>query len=308
MERDTPSGHWEIAGVPVLFDWGYFPDSEPCFPNELTDKIISEARLDGILGNKHASGTDIIREFGEEHVKLGQPILYTSADSVLQIAAHEQYFGLENLYSLCKICRKLVDSYNIGRVIARPFVGETGDTFQRTENRRDYSVLPPSKTVLDRVIDSGHQVIAIGKISDIFAHQGISKSVKAGNNDKVIDAIIKELGNAKDGDLIVSNLVDFDMLYGHRRDVVGYANALEKFDQRLPEIEQQLVHGDIVIITADHGCDPTWKGTEHTREQVPILAFGPSIQGQSIGTRNTFADIGESIATHLGLSPRFAWS
>ena len=301
--KDTPSGHWEIAGSPVLFDWGYFPKNEPCFPIELTNSIKIKAKLKGILGNKHASGTDIIRELGVEHIQTGFPILYTSADSVLQVAAHEQHFGLENLYSLCKICRSLVDSYNIGRVIARPFIGKSADTFERTENRRDYSVSPPNPTVLDRVINSGHQVIAIGKISDIFAQKGISKSVKAGNNHKVIDAIIDEMGLARKGDLIFANLVDFDMIYGHRRDVVGYANALEEFDQRLPEIEDKLIEGDLVIITADHGCDPTWRGTEHTREQVPILAFGPTIEGRSIGTRNTFADIGETVAEYLGLTP-----
>ena len=210
--KDTPSGHWEIAGVPVLFDWGYFPNCEPCFPIDLTNSIKCKAKLDGILGNIHASGTEIIRELGEEHVQTGFPILYTSADSVLQVAAHEQHFGLENLYSLCKICRSLVDSYNIGRVIARPFIGESADTFERTENRRDYSVSPPNPTVLDRVINSGHQVIAIGKISDIFAQKGISKSVKAGNNHKVIDAIIEEIRQAGQGDLIFANLVDFDMI------------------------------------------------------------------------------------------------
>ena len=301
--KDTPSGHWEIAGVPVLFDWGYFLNTEPCFPDELTQNIIMKAGLKGILGNKHASGTEIIRELGEKHIQSGFPILYTSADSVLQIAAHEVHFGLDNLYTICKICRELVDRYNIGRVIARPFIGESANSFKRTENRRDYSVPPPSPTILDRVVDSGHEVIAIGKIADIFAHQGISKSVKAGNNQSVVDAIIDELGKAKKGDLIFANLVDFDMLYGHRRDVTGYAKALEDFDRQLPVIQKQLVDGDLVIITADHGCDPTWTGTEHTREQVPILAFGSTIQGGPIGTRRTFADIGETVAEFLGLEP-----
>ncbi|MFI5408532.1 phosphopentomutase [Kaistia sp. UC242_56] len=301
--KDTPSGHWEIAGVPVPFDWGYFPETEPCFPKELTDAIIREAGLPGILGNKHASGTTILAELGEEHIRTGKPILYTSADSVLQIAAHETHFGLDRLYALCETARRLLKPYTIGRVIARPFLGETAETFERTANRHDYALPPPEPTILDRVIAAGGRTHAIGKIGDIFAHQGISDLTKASGNAALTDATLAAIESAGDGDLVFANLVDFDMLYGHRRDVAGYAAALEAFDARVPEIEAALRPGDLVIITADHGCDPTWRGTDHTREQVPILAFGPGLPGKDIGARRSFADIGETIAAHLGLAP-----
>lgn len=300
--KDTPSGHWEIAGVPVLFDWGYFPHEVPCFPQEFIDEAVRRGELPGILGNKHASGTEIIAELGVEHILTGKPIFYTSGDSVVQIAAHEDHFGLERLYRLCEICRELVDPYNIGRVIARPFVGETPETFERTGNRRDYSVLPPEPTLLDRLKDNGRDVIAVGKISDIFAHQGITKLHKASGNAALHEATLQAMDEAKAGDLVFTNFVDFDMLYGHRRDVPGYAAALEAFDRRLPEIEARLKPGDLVILTADHGCDPTWKGTDHTREHVPVLAFGPDIAPGTIGGRETFADIGESVAAHLGIA------
>lgn len=299
--KDTPSGHWEIAGVPVLFDWGYFPDTKPCFPEDLTNSIIKEAELTGILGNKHASGTDIIVEFGKEHILTDSPILYTSADSVLQIAAHEQYFGIERLYKLCEICRNLVNELNIGRVIARPFVGSDSESFRRTGNRRDYSVEPPNKTLLDRAVSAGRNVFAVGKISDIFAHRGVSKSIRGGDNFQVWNALYQAMSEAGKGDLIFVNFVDFDMLYGHRRDVFGYAAALEEFDQEIPKFASELKPDDLVVITADHGCDPTWKGTDHTRERVPILAFGPKIASGPIGVRKTFADIGESVGSYLGL-------
>ncbi|MEI2386228.1 phosphopentomutase [Breoghania sp. JC706] len=301
--KDTPSGHWEIAGVPVLFDWGYFPDTVPTFPQELTKAFIARAEIPGILGDKHASGTEIIKELGEEHVRTGKPICYTSGDSVFQIAAHEEHFGLERLYRICEIARELVDPYNIGRVIARPFVGESAENFQRTGNRRDYSVLPPEPTLLDRAKQAGRKVIAVGKISDIFAHQGVTKVMKATGNEALFEANLKAVDEAGDGDLVFTNFVDFDMLYGHRRDVPGYAAALEAFDKRLPEIEARLKPGDIAILTADHGCDPTWHGTDHTREHVPVLAFGPGIAGRPIGARPTYADIGASIARHLDLPP-----
>jgi len=301
--KDTPSGHWEIAAVPVPFDWGYFPETEPCFPKELTDAIIREAGLPGILGNRHASGTTILAELGEEHIRTGKPILYTSADSVLQIAAHETHFGLDRLYALCETARRLLEPYTIGRVIARPFLGETAETFERTANRHDYALPPPEPTILDRVIAGGGRTHAIGKIGDIFAHQGISDLTKASGNAALTDATLAAIESAGDGDLVFANLVDFDMLYGHRRDVAGYAAALEAFDARVPEIEAALRSGDLVIITADHGCDPTWRGTDHTREQVPILAFGPGLPGKDIGARRSFADIGETIAAHLGLTP-----
>ena len=288
--------------MPVTFDWGYFPETIPAFPKALTDALIREARLPGILGNKHASGTTIIAELGEEHIRTGKPICYTSADSVFQIAAHESYFGLDRLHELCEVAFRLVAPYRIGRVIARPFIGDNRDDFVRTANRRDYSVPPPEPTVLDRAVDSGRKVTAVGKIGDIFAHRGVSREVKAAGNEALFDATLSALDQAGEGDLVVTNLIDFDMLYGHRRDVPGYAAALEAFDRRLPELEAKLKPGDLVIITADHGCDPTWAGSDHTREHVPILAFGPGIGAGEIGRRETFADIGETIAAHLGLA------
>ncbi|WP_417708828.1 phosphopentomutase [Roseibium aggregatum] len=300
--KDTPSGHWEIAGVPVRFDWGYFPETIPTFPEELIAKISEKAGLNGILGDKHASGTVIIAELGEEHIRTGKPIFYTSADSVIQIAAHEEHYGLEKLYELCEIAREFADPYNIGRVIARPFVGESSDTFQRTANRRDYSVLPPEPTLLDRLTEAGRTVYGVGKISDIFAHQGVAKVLKGAGNDQLFDKTLEAMDEASDGDLIFSNFIDFDSLYGHRRDVPGYAAALEHFDRRLPEMIAKMKDGDLLILTADHGCDPTWRGTDHTREHVPVIATGPGLEGRSVGGRKTYADIGESIADHLGIA------
>lgn len=299
--KDTPSGHWEIAGVPVSFDWGYFPETVPTFPAALTDAIVREAGLPGILGNCHASGTEIIALLGEEHVRSGKPICYTSADSVFQIAAHETHFGLERLYELCTIVRRLVDPLNIGRVIARPFVGETSETFERTANRRDYAVPPPEPTLLDRLTEAGRQVIGIGKIGDIFAHRGVGEVRKGAGNMALFDAALGAMDDAKPGDLVFANFVDFDSLYGHRRDIPGYAAALEAFDRRLPEALARLKEGDLLILTADHGCDPSWKGTDHTREQVPVIGTGPGLGGGPIGARPTYADIGETVAEHLGI-------
>ncbi|WP_298822118.1 phosphopentomutase [uncultured Roseibium sp.] len=300
--KDTPSGHWEITGVPVRFDWGYFPETVPTFPQELIEKISEKAGMNGILGNKHASGTVIIAELGEEHVSTGKPIFYTSADSVIQIAAHEDHYGLDKLYELCEITREFADPYNIGRVIARPFVGDSADTFERTANRRDYSVLPPEPTLLDRLTSAGRTVFGIGKISDIFAHQGVSKVLKGAGNDQLFDKTLEAMEMAQDGDLVFANFIDFDSLYGHRRDVPGYAAALEHFDRRLPEMVAALREGDLLLLTADHGCDPTWKGTDHTRENVPVIGYGPGISGRSVGGRKTYADIGESIAVHLNVT------
>lgn len=300
--KDTPSGHWEIAGVPALFDWGYFPPEYPSFPDELLKDFIKRGNLSGVLGNKHASGTEIIKELGEEHEQSGKPIVYTSADSVFQIAAHEETFGLERLYDLCLIARDLLNPYNVGRVIARPFVGKPG-SYHRTGNRRDYAVPAPELTLLDKLKDSGREVISIGKVADIYAHRGITKKVKGDGNMALFDALLKETVTAPDGSLVFVNLVDFDMLYGHRRDVIGYAKALEDFDARLPEFEHLMQPGDIAIITADHGCDPTWKGSDHTRENIPIIVFGPGIKTGSIGKRETFADIGQTLAKHLNIEP-----
>lgn len=300
--KDTPSGHWEIAGVPVTFDWGLFPDTVPSFPRALTEAIIREGGVPGILGDRHASGTVIITELGEEHLRSGKPICYTSGDSVFQIAAHEEHFGLERLYRLCETVRDLVDPYNIGRVIARPFTGAAATGFERTPNRRDYSVLPPEPTLLDRVVASGGRTLTVGKISDIFAHQGISKVLKAAGNDALFDRTLEAMEDAEDGDLVFANYIDFDSLYGHRRDVAGYAAALEALDRRLPELLGRLREGDLLLLTADHGCDPTWKGTDHTRERVPVIGLVKGGVSLDIGVRDSFADIGESVAVHLGLA------
>ncbi|HEY1721717.1 MAG TPA: phosphopentomutase [Magnetospirillaceae bacterium] len=300
--KDTPSGHWEMAGVPVRFDWGYFHERENTFPPALLEKFIARGKLPGVLGNKHASGTVIIDELGEEHCRTGKPIVYTSADSVFQIAAHEEHFGLERLYALCHIARELVDDYDIGRVIARPFIGAPG-SYKRTGNRHDYAVLPPAPTLLDRLKESGHAVIAVGKIDDIFAHSGTTQIVKADGNAQLFEATLAAARSAPDGALVFTNFVDFDMLWGHRRDIPGYAAALEYFDRRLPELEAALRPGDLVVLTADHGNDPSWTGSDHTREQVPVVAFGPGIAGGDIGVRQGFVDIGQTIAVHLGIAP-----
>lgn len=301
--KDTPSGHWEIAGVPVLFEWGYFSGKDEAFPRELLDELIDRAELPGVLGNCHASGTTIIAELGDEHVASGKPIVYTSADSVFQIACHEETFGLERLYDLCDIARELVDKYNIGRVIARPFVGDGPETYARTGNRRDLTTPPHAPTVLDKLVDSGGEVISVGKISDIYAHMGITRKVKASGNAALFDATLDAIKSAPDRCIVFTNFVDFDMLYGHRRDVEGYASALEYFDGRLPEILTLMGEDDLLVLCADHGCDPTWPGSDHTREHIPVLAYGAGVSAGSLGRRETFADIGQSLAMHFGLSP-----
>jgi len=256
------------------------------------------------LGNCHASGTEIIAKHGEEHIKTGLPICYTSADSVFQVAAHEESFGLDNLYKYCEQVRALLDQEkrNIGRVIARPFVGESAKDFVRTGNRRDYSVLPPSDTVLDKLTKAGGHVVSIGKIADIFAHQGIGEKIKATGIDALVDATISQIKTAKDNSLIFTNLVNFDQDFGHRRDPIGYAEALQEFDQRIPEILKEMSDNDILFLTADHGCDPTWPGSDHTREYVPILVFHQHIGCVNLGERNTFADLGQTIAEMFDLS------
>lgn len=300
--KDTPSGHWELAGAPVTFDWGYFPKTEPCFPPELTAALVARGGLPGLLGDKHASGTEIIAELGEAHLSSGKPIVYTSADSVLQIAAHEEAFGLDRLLALCRIARELCDPYRIGRVIARPFVGTSAADFRRTANRRDFAVPPPAPTILKIAADAGRPVITIGKIGDIFAHVGTGDVRKADGNEALFDATLAAVDDLGAGGLIMANFIDFDSLHGHRRDPLGYGAALMAFDRRLPELEARLGPGDLVVITADHGCDPTFRGTDHTREHVPILAFGPGIAGAAIGRRETFADVAASVADHLGLA------
>ena len=301
--KDTPSGHWEIAGVPVLFDWGYFTDKTNTFPPELLDALVERAGLPGYLGNCHASGTTIIAELGDEHVRTGKPIFYTSADSVFQIACHEEAFGLDRLYELCDIARELVDEYKIGRVIARPFIGDGPDNYARTGNRRDLTTPPHAPTVLDKLVARGGDVISIGKIADIYAHQGITKKVKASGNAALFDATLEVMREAGNNSIVFTNFVDFDMLYGHRRDVDGYAEALEYFDERLPEVLELMQDDDVLVLCADHGCDPTWEGTDHTREHIPVLVYGNKVQPGSLGLRETFADIGQSLASHFGLEP-----
>ena len=300
--KDTPSGHWEIAGLPLTEPWGHFPDTRPAFPPELTRTLITEGGIPGILGDCHAPGVAIIDALGAAHVRTGQPICYTSADSVFQIAAHEEAFGLERLYDLCRVARRLCDPYRVCRVIARPFVGSAEAGFRRTGNRKDFAVAPPGRTLLDRAESAGRAVVSVGKIGDIFAHRATGREIKPGPNAACVTAGLAALATLPAGGLIFVNLVDFDTEHGHRRDVPGYAAELEAFDARIPEILAALAPGDLAVITADHGNDPTWTGTDHTREQVPVLAFGPGVAARSIGRRETFADIGATVAAHLGLA------
>lgn len=294
--KDTPSGHWEMTGVPVLFDWTYFSDRENSFPTTLMDTINLATGYDGMLGNCHASGTTIIANLGEQHIKTNLPICYTSADSVFQVAAHEEHFGLDNLYAYCEKVRTILDDHNIGRVIARPFIGDSAETFTRTGNRRDYSVLPPATTVLEKLVNKGGEVISVGKIADIFAHQGITTNTKATGLPALIDTTIAHMGTAKNNSIIFTNLVNFDQDFGHRRDPIGYAEALEYLDKRLPDIFEQLNDDDIVFFTADHGCDPTWPGNDHTREYVPVLSYHNNITSINLGERTSFADLGQTLA------------
>ena len=303
--KDTPSGHWEMAGVPVRFEWGYFPKETDTFPADLLTRIIERAQLPGILGNCRASGTEIIARLGEEHMQSGKPIFYTSVDSVFQIAAHEETFGLERLYALCEIVFEELDGMNIGRVIARPFIGSHAGNFKRTGNRHDYAIKPPSTTILEKIIrEAGGEVHSVGKIADIYANTGISHSNRASGLAQLFDTTLAVMDKAGDNSLIFTNFVDFDSEYGHRRDVPGYAGALEYFDRRLPELLGKLRSDDLLIITADHGNDPTWHGTEHTREYVPILLHGDGVPaGKNLGRRATFADIAQTLAQRFATSP-----
>jgi len=301
--KDTPSGHWEIAGVPVLFEWGYFHQQQNSFPEKLLNRIVERAGIPGYLGNCHSSGTKILDDFGEEHMKSGKPIFYTSADSVFQVACHEEAFGLERMMELCKIVRQELEEYNIGRVIARPFVGDRKSKFIRTGNRRDLSLKPPAPTVLEKLVEEKQgNVISIGKIADIYANCGITNKVKASGLEKLFDATLEQLEQATDKSIVFTNFVDFDSSFGHRRDVAGYAQALEYFDLRLPELLDRMKPNDILIITADHGCDPTWIGTDHTREHIPVLVYGDSVSPGNLGCRKTFADIGQSLASYFNTS------
>jgi phosphopentomutase len=295
--KDTTSGHWELAGLIMDTPFRVFPDG---FPQPLLDEWIRRTGIKGCLGTKAASGTEIIKELGAEHMETAMPIVYTSADSVFQLAAHEEVIPLKEQYRLCGAARALlVDEYCVGRVIARPFTGRPGD-FKRTSNRKDYAVEPPSDTILDSLAAKGVNILGIGKIEDIFCRRGITHVNHTTNNSDGINATIDAL-KAKDGiGLIFTNLVDFDMLYGHRNDAEGYAAALEYFDTRLPEVTAAMRPGDLLFITADHGCDPTTPSTDHSREYVPVLMYGAGINGSDLGTRETFADLGATVYAYLG--------
>ena len=300
--KDTPSGHWEIAGVPVPFDWTYFPVTEPAFPADVTEALIAAGGAGAVLGNKHSSGTVILDELGAEHLATGQPIVYTSADSVVQIAAHEEAFGLERLYEMCLAVAPMLHEMRVGRVIARPFVGTPETGFTRTTNRKDFSLEPPEPTLMDWAQAAGRPVHAVGKIDDIFAHRGMDSGIH-GADAELFEALVGWGEAAEDGALVFANLVEFDSKFGHRRDVAGYARHLEWFDAQLPRLLATLGDGDLALFTADHGNDPTWVGTDHTRERVPVLGWGAG--ARSVGQVG-FADIGASVAAHLGLEERGA--
>jgi len=295
--KDTPSGHWELAGVPVPWDWTYFPRTVPAFPQDLVDEVCRLAGVEGILGNCHASGVPIIAEHCEAHLRTGWPICYTSADSVFQIAAHEEAFGLERLLKLCRDLAPMLHARKVGRVIARPFTGTCGD-FRRTGNRRDFAIAPPSPTLLDWVVEAGRATHAVGKIGDIFSMQGIGTLHKGKSDFDLFEHLVRLGAEAEAGSLTFANFVEFDTLYGHPRDVAGYARALEGFDAGLPRFFANLRPGDLAIFTADHGNDPTWHGTEHTRERVPVVGWGAGVR--EVGLRG-FADVGASVAAHLGV-------
>jgi phosphopentomutase len=297
--KDTTTGHWEMAGIILERAFPLYPNG---FPKSVIDHFIARTNVPGILGNFPASGTEIIKDLGAEHVRTGKPIVYTSGDSVFQIAVHEEVIPLPRLYEICKIARDLLrGEHEVGRVIARPFLG-IPDAFYRTENRHDYAVPPPRENLLPLLQSNGLDVVCIGKIASIYDSTGVTQDLSAKNNEQSIDQTIRALRDGTRG-LIFSNLVDFDMLYGHRRDTEGYARALEHFDSRWPEIEAAMNDDDLVIITADHGNDPTYPGTDHTREYAPLIAFGKSARaGVNLGTRGSLADIGKTIAENFGLN------
>ncbi|PYP89281.1 MAG: phosphopentomutase [Blastocatellia bacterium AA13] len=294
--KDTTTGHWEMSGLIIERPFPTYPDG---FPRRIIDEFQKSIGR-GVLGNKAASGTEIIKELGAEHVRTGKPIVYTSADSVFQIAAHEDIVPLAELYHWCEIARaQLTGEDEVGRVIARPFVGTPGN-FRRTEARQDYAIEPAQETLLDCMKSAGFDVVAVGKIGSIFCHRGTTEELKAGNNDAAVDQTLRALTSDSRG-LIFTNLVDFDMLYGHRNDVEGYARALERFDTRLSEIQSAMRDDDLLMITADHGCDPSDISTDHTREYVPILVWGRQAKSVDLGTRATLADIGQTVAENFGL-------
>jgi phosphopentomutase len=296
--KDTTTGHWELAGLPLPFEWHYFPDTDPAFPPDIAEAVARAAGSAGILGNRHASGTEILKELGETHLRTCWPICYTSADSVFQIAAHETHFGLDRLMGLCAEVAPMLHALPVARVIARPFLGETAETFARTGNRRDFALTPPGETLCDWARGEGRAVHAIGKIGDIFSMQGISDVAK-GDDATLMRHLARAVEQAEEGSLTFANFVEFDSLYGHRRDPLGYAKALNAFDTGLGQILPRLRAGDMMLITADHGNDPTWTGTDHTRERTPVLIAGA---GQGALGHMEFVDIAATVAQHLGLS------
>lgn len=296
--KDTPSGHWELAGLPVPWQWRYFTDHQNSFPPDLVAQVCQLAGTDGILGNCHASGTAIVDQLGAEHMATGKPICYTSADSVFQIAAHEESFGLPRLLALCEALAPSLHAMKVGRVIARPFVGSVDAGFNRTANRRDYAIAPPADTLCDKVQASGGRVHAIGKIGDIFSMRGID-TLKKGPDATLMGHLADAVDTAEDGSLTFANFVEFDSLYGHRRDVSGYARALEWFDTCLPGLTRALRPGDLMLFTADHGNDPTWTGTDHTRERVPVLGAGVGLRPVGLIGFTGVADI---VMQHLGVA------
>lgn len=297
--KDTTTGHWEIAGIVLERAFPTFPDG---FPPRVIDEFIKQAKVPGVLANSAASGTEVIKQFGAEHIETGKPIVYTSADSVFQIAAHEQVIPVERLYEICETARQILDGEDkVGRVIARPFLGETPDDFKRTDNRRDYAVAPPADNLLPQLKNKNLDVVCVGKVASVYDNLGVTEELTAKNNDQSIDQTIVALNKDSRG-LIFSNLVDFDMLYGHRRDAEGYAQALEHFDRRLPKILSALRADDLLIIAADHGNDPTFRGSDHTREYTPLLVYGKTAKHSvNLGTRDSLADIGQTIAENFGL-------
>ncbi len=295
MGKDTPSGHWELAGVPVPWDWHTFPDENPAFPDDLVTKICQAAGTGGLLGNRYASGTRVLDEEGARHMQTGWPIVYTSVDSVVQIAAHEETFGLDRLLSLCAEIAPTVHAMKVGRVIARPFIGSPEAGFTRTSNRKDFAIAPPDKTICDDVQAAGRRVYAVGKIGDIFSMRGIDE-VRKGRDEALMGHLHDLVEEALPGSFTFANFVEFDSEYGHRRDVAGYARHLEWFDAELAKILPKLAADDLLIITADHGNDPSWGGTDHTRERVPVLVHG--IGAKPLG-QIAFCDVGASVAAHL---------